>query len=228
MWIWHYDRQGCVQSEGINFVQDLPSFLVLLFAFQRLRLDQWGLNPRLDDRVRIAHRTRPNRTREKYSGKIKDLQRWTVTIDSRKFTLLNDRVLYSTFSLTGRGTLMVLAEPTKSELAEAEIAPEFFVVKIYWPEEVRKSEQEIIHRARQAANGDTDITDHLPIVTAQEDYEYKTGAVRRALGLRDNKAGYPRSRVLRVVVFPYLVPITSLAGKDFIRAWLQCVRCECY
>ena len=36
MWIWHYDRQGCIQSEGINFLEDLPTFLVLLYALQRL------------------------------------------------------------------------------------------------------------------------------------------------------------------------------------------------
>jgi len=55
VWVWYYDRQGCIQSEGINFFNDLPSFLVLLYALQRLELEQWGLNPSLDDRVRRAH-----------------------------------------------------------------------------------------------------------------------------------------------------------------------------
>ena len=54
LWVWYYDRQGCIQSGGINFLRDVPSFLVLLYALQRLRFNQWGLNPSLDDRVRRA------------------------------------------------------------------------------------------------------------------------------------------------------------------------------
>jgi hypothetical protein len=33
--VWRYEREGAIQSCGINFVQDLPYFLVLLLAFQR-------------------------------------------------------------------------------------------------------------------------------------------------------------------------------------------------
>src|ERR1700733_7183094 len=40
VWVWYYDRQGCIQSEGFNFLRDLPTFFVLLYALQRLKLDQ--------------------------------------------------------------------------------------------------------------------------------------------------------------------------------------------
>jgi len=42
VWVWYYDRQGYIQLEGINFLimKDLPSFFVLLYALQRLKLDQ--------------------------------------------------------------------------------------------------------------------------------------------------------------------------------------------
>jgi hypothetical protein len=30
LWIWYYDRQGTIQSSGINLIQDLPRFMVLL------------------------------------------------------------------------------------------------------------------------------------------------------------------------------------------------------
>jgi len=58
IWAWWYDRQGCIQVEGFNFLQDLPTFFVLLYALQRLKLDQWGLNANLDGRVRTAHTSR--------------------------------------------------------------------------------------------------------------------------------------------------------------------------
>ncbi|PVF92559.1 hypothetical protein CPB86DRAFT_744149 [Serendipita vermifera] len=43
LWLWWYDRQGALQSHGINFLQDLPSLMVLLFAFQRLGEEEWGV-----------------------------------------------------------------------------------------------------------------------------------------------------------------------------------------
>ncbi|PPQ94398.1 hypothetical protein CVT25_002486 [Psilocybe cyanescens] len=50
VWIWYYDRQGIVQSDGISIFADFPRFLVLLFAFQRFDLEDWGiircLNPK--------------------------------------------------------------------------------------------------------------------------------------------------------------------------------------
>ncbi|KAG2124268.1 hypothetical protein BD769DRAFT_884244 [Suillus cothurnatus] len=44
MWIWYYDRQGIIQSSGINFIQDLTRFMVLLYALQRFKLEDWGRN----------------------------------------------------------------------------------------------------------------------------------------------------------------------------------------
>ncbi|KAG2087336.1 hypothetical protein BD769DRAFT_484882 [Suillus cothurnatus] len=44
MWIRYYDRQGIIQSSGINFIQDLPQFMVLLYALQRFELEDWGRN----------------------------------------------------------------------------------------------------------------------------------------------------------------------------------------
>jgi len=49
------DRQGVIQSQGINFLKDLPSLFVLLFALQRLKLEEWGLNPSVDNRVFQMH-----------------------------------------------------------------------------------------------------------------------------------------------------------------------------
>ncbi|KAF9225596.1 hypothetical protein BS17DRAFT_765428 [Gyrodon lividus] len=53
IWIWYYDRQGIINAGGINFIQDLPRYLVLLYALQRLQLCDWGRNtafePHLND-----------------------------------------------------------------------------------------------------------------------------------------------------------------------------------
>jgi hypothetical protein len=44
IWIWYYDWQGTVQSSGINFTEDLPRFMALLYALQRFHLEDWGRN----------------------------------------------------------------------------------------------------------------------------------------------------------------------------------------
>jgi len=86
-------------------------------------------------------------------------------------------------------------------------------------------EVDIINKPREAREGDIDIN-HLPVVLGYEDFGYKTGDVRGALGLCDTEGGQPLSRVLRGIVFPCLRPITTLAGEGFVRAWFECVRCE--
>ena len=107
VWVWYYDRQGCIQSEGINFLKDLPSFLVLLYALQRLKLDQWGLNADLDDRVRRAHLGDFDRN---FAGKIAEPTEWSVTVDSKTFKLLPNHILHSALGLIGRGTVIVKAK----------------------------------------------------------------------------------------------------------------------
>ena len=48
IYLWRYDRQRPIQFSGLNFIQDLPRFLVLLLAMQRFQNRHWGLNPKLD------------------------------------------------------------------------------------------------------------------------------------------------------------------------------------
>ena len=42
-YVWWYDNEGAIQSYGINFVQDLPHFLVLLLCFERFTPRDWGI-----------------------------------------------------------------------------------------------------------------------------------------------------------------------------------------
>lgn len=42
IWVWMFDRQGMIQSGGINLIQDLPRFVVLLLALQRFEYKEWG------------------------------------------------------------------------------------------------------------------------------------------------------------------------------------------
>ncbi|ETW83439.1 hypothetical protein HETIRDRAFT_426692 [Heterobasidion irregulare TC 32-1] len=59
MWIWWCNRQGAIQTEGIDFVHDLPHFLILLFALQRFELDNWWFNISLDQQPHAIHSSDP-------------------------------------------------------------------------------------------------------------------------------------------------------------------------
>ncbi|KAF8881295.1 hypothetical protein CPB84DRAFT_1735245 [Gymnopilus junonius] len=48
LWVCYYDRQGIVQSGGISLFYDFPRFLVLLLAFQRFSIKDWGIIPDLN------------------------------------------------------------------------------------------------------------------------------------------------------------------------------------
>ncbi|GBE83532.1 hypothetical protein SCP_0505860 [Sparassis crispa] len=56
VWVWWYDRQGAIQSSGVNFVTDLPYFLVLLAVFQRFTLKDWGIETSLMNEAEKHHR----------------------------------------------------------------------------------------------------------------------------------------------------------------------------
>ncbi|KAG1718980.1 uncharacterized protein EDB91DRAFT_502776 [Suillus paluster] len=44
VWVRYHDRQGISQCSGIDFIEDLPRFIVLFYAFQRFKLEDWGRN----------------------------------------------------------------------------------------------------------------------------------------------------------------------------------------
>jgi Fungal protein kinase len=120
-----------IQSEGINFLKDLPSFFVLLYTLQS------GLNAVLDDRVRRAHLGNFDRT---IVGNTSQPIEWPVNIDSKTVQVLPNYILHTTLGMIGRGTVAVKAKSTAG-------VPRDFALKIYWPEEDRPNEAEIISQA---------------------------------------------------------------------------------
>ncbi|CAE6432659.1 unnamed protein product [Rhizoctonia solani] len=55
IWVWWYDRQGAIQSSGIDFIGNLPHFLVLLLALQRSTIGNWGFDDELDPSITRRH-----------------------------------------------------------------------------------------------------------------------------------------------------------------------------
>ncbi|KAJ7211218.1 hypothetical protein GGX14DRAFT_362686, partial [Mycena pura] len=247
-WIWYYDREGCIQTTGIDFTQDLPRLIVLLFAFQRFGLKHWGFHPDLDVLAREIHR--PNLSPE-FSAKMQnfltenairrapaprnvapatDLPIYTtVSLDGAKSVKLDFRTrrpIHQRHGLCGRATqVFSVSEILTTGLDNPPFEAERFILKAYWPDDARVSEHQIIKAAYDACPQDPDVTNHLPFVFgSRDDAEFNTALIRTALAITPSSRGH---RVLRLIVFEELYrlqdQLTSAIGMTMT---LQAIKCH--
>jgi hypothetical protein len=101
------------------------------------------------------------------------------------------------------------------------------VAKLYWPEEERESEVDILQKVYEIAKKDekAEVKHHVPeFVWSHKFEDLSTANIRRALGIDDVDKG---RRVFYIIVFRELRPITRLSGDEFLSAWWQTVVCTC-
>ncbi|KAG2132299.1 uncharacterized protein EDB93DRAFT_1309956 [Suillus bovinus] len=223
VYLWWFDRQHTIQCAGINFVQDLPRFLVLLFIMQRMGYKQWGLHPLFEPEPGYEGEIIVECEDSTYKGdkESKDKKkRIDLTLDLKS----DKRATH--FGLRGRATTVF---PVRSKALSALPRPSHslnesteFVAKLFWPEEARQSEPEILEEVYKIATQDPDVLGHVPDMVWFHKFEdTSTATIRRALGIDD--AG---SRVLYIIVFRKLDPITMLSGEEFLVAWWEVVKCH--
>ncbi|KAG0698935.1 hypothetical protein DFH29DRAFT_834252 [Suillus ampliporus] len=211
LYMWYFDRQGAIQFSGINFVQDLPRFMVLLLAMQRMENAQWGFNPEFEPTPGSSGEIR-----------VPDPEHGSVDL---KFDLKStERTTH--FGLRGRATTVFPVESVKlsSLLSDSPNKSKELVAKLYWPEESRESEAEILKKVYKIAESEAQVKGHVPEMVWSHKFEgTSTANIRKALGIDDAERG---SRVFYIIVFRKLIPITTLSGKEFLSAWWQIVVCH--
>jgi len=96
--------------------------------------------------------------------------------------------------------------------------------KIHWPEETRQSEAETLKEVEKIATEKSEVKDHVPEVIWSHVFEGTSMAtIREALGIHNTQLG---SRVLYIIVYRKLRPITELSGDEFLRAWWHAIVCK--
>ncbi|QRV83115.1 nonribosomal peptide synthetase [Ceratobasidium sp. AG-Ba] len=205
LWIWWIDRQGAIQSTGLNLIEDFPRFLVLLFAMQRFTLAGWGYNIKLDPGAHQIH-TSANFPTETPPIKLEITDGQSVFLDP------ND-VIYMNKSLVSRATTVVGASGTVPGADGLRL-----VGKVSWPNKNRENEFEIIQHARSSGE---DVGNYLPRAFVCYELSEHTGIMRLKLGL--NQSTRP-ARVMRILILERLDPIIHLRGEQLFFAWVQCVR----
>ncbi|KAG2036609.1 hypothetical protein BDR03DRAFT_921315 [Suillus americanus] len=224
IYLWWFDRHHTIQCAGINFVQDLPRFVVLLFIMQRMGYKQWGLHPLFEPEpgyegeiiVECEDKDKGNRDNEGQDKK----KRVDLTLD------LKSKKRMTHFGLRGRATSVF---PVKSKVLSALPRRSHFlnestelVAKLFWPEEARQSEPEILEEVYKIAQEDPDVLGHVPEMVWFHKFEgTSTAIIRKALGIDDTG-----SRALYIIVFRKLDPITTLSGDELLLAWWEVVKCH--
>ena len=122
---------------------------------------------------------------------------------------------YERHRLTGRATRVLPA--TESSFQDQTEA----VVKLSWVNQSRVPEAELILRARERANGNVKLVNHLPVIIASKDHGYSTATIREGLGLESIP------RVLRSHVAHKLEAIERLqsGGAGFLKTLFEIERC---
>jgi hypothetical protein len=206
-YVWWYDYQGAIQSHGINFVQDLPYFLVLLLCFQRFSSEDWGIIPDFHPRGEHCE----------FTFSLSTNSRATITVGAKE-------KLHGRYSLVGRATQVFAAHSKSSCPGETgeDLQGKDLAAKASWPEESRASEQEIIRAAQQIGATCDEVKGHLPELICSHDLpRFSTALIRESLGIA--REG---SRTLRILLFRRLYPITELVGEKFWKAFWECFVCK--
>ncbi|VDB85546.1 unnamed protein product [Peniophora sp. CBMAI 1063] len=227
VWVWWCDREGAIQSAGIDFVEDLPRFLVLLLALQRFDLSDWGFVPELDSKVQEIHR----------GAKAKAALLYDVPRSAEVKISLHKNPLYHRYTLLGRGTLVLDIDRPEALLPAGD--ERGYVVKLSWPDSGRKSEFELIAHLLEACEGVSDIVDHLPRIVASRTHDdQSTRTIREILGIKSRERTARRRdetmqtipidahRVLRSVVSEKLSPAEHLVGAEFLKVALDVALCH--
>ncbi|KIK72565.1 hypothetical protein PAXRUDRAFT_836425, partial [Paxillus rubicundulus Ve08.2h10] len=134
---------------------------------------------------------------------------------------LKERV--TRFGLEGRGTTVMNVTCEALEEERPRETKGGMVAKIYWGEEARTSEVQILKEVQEAARKNKAIKGHVPVVFLEKRFAISTSTVRKVLGLEDPDKG---SRTLFLLVFKKLSPIQELQGEELLDAWRQCILCH--
>ena len=204
--LWRYDRQLPIQCSALDFVRDLPRFLVLLLAMQRFENRHWGLNRHVD----------PN------FGKLSTASTTMLIEDPKEGPV--DVILdcspdkqVSHYDLSGRAT-NVYSMTSQKFGSRGKLAAKFS-----WGEESRMGEPEILKRVYEIAEKEPDVRNHVPVMVFSHVFsDSSTAITRERLSLPKEGA-----RVLYMTIFEELMQMTKLAGDPFLECWWHTVKCEC-
>jgi hypothetical protein len=137
-------------------------------------------------------------------------------VDLELHTGDDDKDQVKNYGLKGRATNVfdVTSERLAEEFPHAQ--KDGMVAKIFRGEQQRTSEPEILKKVSEIAAKKKSVKGHVPDLLWSHKFVEPTSEVREQLGIPEPTKG---SRVLYILVFRKLQPITKLHGKIFFDVW---------
>ncbi|KAI0087700.1 hypothetical protein BDY19DRAFT_1057797 [Irpex rosettiformis] len=210
LWLTWYEHGGCTQTHGLNFVTDFPYLMVLLVILKYFDDVAWG-------ECREAFSTTKD-------GKVK------LNLDNTEFLL--DAWRPSKISLFGRGTnaISVTSKSRNPLDSDSTLEGARMTAKIYWPEEARQAEDQILEYAYAVSKQDDvkHVRGHLPVLVASSSFHTKDNRIVKRRELLEIGEGSTRfiRRYCRILVSYTLKPIQNLVKDEFMIARYDCFRCH--
>jgi hypothetical protein len=218
LWIWYFDHGRCLRTTGLRIIEDYPFFALLLVILQRFQDADWGYHPMLDadhaDHIYVTLRGPEG-------------QPVVCRIPANASPSLQ---------LHGRCSVVVEADSSAKNPFDQtrSLSAERLVAKVYRPDRKRPSEVELLKMAYRIAEDAGNIHDpvnnpppgnvvkgHLPVLVACATFhEPFTETFDEFL---DSDQG--TVRLLRILLFPELEPITGLSGREYGNSFLHCFNC---
>lgn len=223
MWLWWHHRGGSVQSHGFSFLDDFPFFVALLAILQRFDEQDWGWH-----RAFI-----PCTDKYGYDALQVELtgMGWP---DSSAHVTIHTNAIRLPVRLFGRGTSVFAATSSSSDPLSPGETPEGveMVAKIYYADQARSSERDLLRYAYGIVAQDGEdgkrVRGHVPVLVAWGGWpDAHANCMEKILGVTLSEQRKRKlSRTLRVLLFLRLRHIFDLTGVEFMKAFLDCFRCE--
>jgi hypothetical protein len=253
LWILYFDRQGIVQSDGIHLIQDLPRFMVLLLAFQRFDLEDWGVVTALNPKAELVHNPNPpvpqdmegqRRNPTRADDKARENHRLrairAATPKDCVLDVAKHLDLASKDDTYALDTLKIHTDELPSYRPQC-LAGRATTVVNGRPVKVKDNSSETqvvckIYHPEVARENEGDVIQHIYKKVAKDPDMRKhlptmllCGDIRASLTNRVRSflgISWKGHRTMRLIVFIKLQEITELTGEKFIKAWLEIVKCE--
>ncbi|KZP30550.1 hypothetical protein FIBSPDRAFT_945904 [Athelia psychrophila] len=244
LWIWFYDRQGAIQSHGLNWIEDFPRFVTLLAALQRFDRGNWGFHHELEPYHAgpgpkpLAENLLPAAEADELKPQPAPPPSKPPTIirfpakkddpDQKEYVVtLVGSVIHERATLLGRATRVERVTVTRGGVP----VPGKWVLKVAWPESTRVSEVEIINEAVKIGETDENVRGHLPELLCWKDLECTTAVIREALGLseaseEEKTQAHCGPRTPRLLVSKELDGIETLSSDELLKAFRDVVDCH--
>lgn len=158
--VWWYDNEGAIQSQGINFVQDLPHFLVLLLCFERFTSSHCGIIPTFG-------------SAEPDTGHCLLSFPRPPSLSAVNVVINHTDKIRDHLGIVRRATQILPATSRSKDPRDVSESLEDMelVAKVYWAEASRVGEGEIIEKARQIAKQNDSVNGHIPDLIYSHDFD---------------------------------------------------------